>query len=346
MPTTCPCRSCNRLLFHYKCWLPRIVTRRQTSLSCVISFPPSTAKSPDPQTASRFLDCQSPTPSSSRLIPPILTTPKQPAMPPPSIPSSSRPGVSNPFYSSSSQTSAPPAASPPPSYNAEPTQYKSLSDLTKGKAPPPPPPRQEFTYTPQPERQGYRSDFSQPEGASGGSGSGSGRRMPPPPSNYGRGTPPPPRRAAGECEWIASISQPIASPFDSLHQPLGTRPGPMPSRGADRNSVLLTHRRRRRRPSHPSPSSYIRPRLPPPTLGTRVRRHCGHIRLVGSRQGQGRLGRRRHEREEGPDRRGYCEGGCRGGEAGGQGCLAGRQVCLALSENGMRRGRQREVDQD
>jgi hypothetical protein len=134
----------------------------------------------------------------------LLTTTTQPAMPPPSIPSSSRPGATNPFYSPSSQTSAPPTASPPPSYNAEPTQYKSLSDLTKGKAPPPPPPRQEFTYTPQPERQGYRSDFSQPEGGSGGSGSGSGRRMPPPPSNYGRGTPPPPRRTPGECEWIAS----------------------------------------------------------------------------------------------------------------------------------------------
>jgi hypothetical protein len=131
------------------------------------------------------------------------------------------PGFTNPFYSQGS-TQIPPvspsAAASPPSYDAstrpgrptpparpvvadQPVSYGSLSDLTKGRQGA----SSGFSYTPQPERQGYSSGFG---GGSSGGGSGNrrddagsrddgsgGRRMPPPPSNYGKEAPTaPPRR--------------------------------------------------------------------------------------------------------------------------------------------------------
>lgn len=131
------------------------------------------------------------------------------------------PGFTNPFYSQGS-TQIPPvspsASAGPPSYDAstrpgrptpparpvladQPVSYGSLSDLTKGRQGA----SSGFSYTPQPERQGYSSGFG---GGSSGGGSGNrrddaasrddgsgGRRMPPPPSNYGKEAPTaPPRR--------------------------------------------------------------------------------------------------------------------------------------------------------
>ncbi|WVR09338.1 hypothetical protein IAU60_006404 [Kwoniella sp. DSM 27419] len=99
----------------------------------------------------------------------------------------------NPFYSSN-------PTSPPPSYSAsrpapsgqnhgEPMQYTSLSDLSRGRAAPPPP-RQQFSYQPQPERQGYRSSPPVTEAAQGG------RRVPPMPQDgmMPNRPPEPPRR--------------------------------------------------------------------------------------------------------------------------------------------------------
>ncbi len=120
-----------------------------------------------------------------------------PTMPMPPLPSvpSSRPSPTDPLYSSSTLT--PSSATPPPSYrstrpaSSEPATYGSLADLTKNK-----PARQTqtqaFSYTPQPERQGYRSAYDEVP-----TGTGAGRKMPPPPGNYGvDANPAPPRRNA------------------------------------------------------------------------------------------------------------------------------------------------------
>ena len=122
----------------------------------------------------------------SRLFRSYALGPCQLVMPPPPVPQSSRPAPTNPFYPSSStpppsyQPSSRPAPTPP-----ENVSYGSLADLTRNRQA-----RQqdqEFEYTPQPERQGYRvTEEERP------SQSGTGRRMPPPPGM--RPTPPPPRR--------------------------------------------------------------------------------------------------------------------------------------------------------
>jgi hypothetical protein len=118
--------------------------------------------------------------------------------------------MQNPFYQSGgAQSGAPPPAygsrpgsaapNPParPAAPAAPAQYSSLADLTKNRpVPPPRPGKSEFSYTPDPSRQGYASPPSEGfSGASAGAGRGDGRRMPPPPSNQGLGLPSePPRR--------------------------------------------------------------------------------------------------------------------------------------------------------
>ncbi|CAD6567160.1 MAG: hypothetical protein TREMPRED_003353 [Tremellales sp. Tagirdzhanova-0007] len=139
-------------------------------------------------------------------------------MPPPPVPQSSRPAPTNPFYPSSStpppsyQPSSRPAPTPP-----ENVSYGSLADLTRNRQA-----RQqdqEFEYTPQPERQGYRvTEEERP------SQSGTGRRMPPPPGM--RPTPPPPRRNVPPS---SSTSTTPAAPAGSSNSYLATAQSYIPA---------------------------------------------------------------------------------------------------------------------
>ncbi|WVQ80018.1 hypothetical protein IAT38_002119 [Cryptococcus sp. DSM 104549] len=108
-------------------------------------------------------------------------------MPPPAIPPN-RPSSTNPFYAQSG-TSTPPL----PSYSAQPAQYSSLSDLTKGR--PTAQQHQSFEYVPQPERQGYNSQAFD-SGRSGSPAGAGGRRVPPVPKEgmMPEVPPAPPRR--------------------------------------------------------------------------------------------------------------------------------------------------------
>ncbi|KAK4685554.1 hypothetical protein P7C73_g4593, partial [Tremellales sp. Uapishka_1] len=126
---------------------------------------------------------------------------------PPPVPSNSRPAYQNPFYTAS----PPPTYTPPVPARQEappPQQYSSLADLNRGNASQ----AKEYSYVPQPERQGYSNTASFEHGSS------SGRRVPPLPAGY---TGPPPKEPPRRTPAAASPAAPV-DPF--------APPAPPPSR--------------------------------------------------------------------------------------------------------------------